>query len=320
MANARTVLGDISPSQMGITLPHEHLLLGWGAAERDLGSRYDRPAYVNTICQDLGEAVNLYGVRTVVDVTPSEMGRDVLLMQEVARRLNVNVICATGFYRQWAGLPYVLSVHTQDFLEEHMEREVQQGVGDTDIRCGVIKLAMSDAVLQPAEAHAFRAAARVQRKLGVAIVIHTAGWVATDPKVGPRAALDLLTSEGADASRIQLSHCDQVAGNLSYMFEMAKRGCYLAFDNVGSRISPNADEMRIAAVSALVAGGYRRQIHLSMDYSGWWVPMKPPSVVARGKYFAQLHKEFLPRLLAAGISEEVVQTITVENPKTLFPF
>ncbi|MSP79176.1 MAG: phosphotriesterase [Dehalococcoidia bacterium] len=321
MARARTVLGDIAPTAMGITLPHEHLLLAWGAAERDLGKRYDREKYADIICKDLGPAVTDFGVKTVVDVTPSEMGRDVVLIRDVARKLNINVICATGFYRQWAGFPYVWSVHTRDMLEEHMEQEIREGVGDTGIKCGVIKLAMSDAVLQPAEAHAFRAAATVQKKTGVAIVIHSAGWEVPEATAGPRAAVQLLVSEGADPSRIQVSHCDRAARNMGAMFELAKIGCYLAFDNVGSAgLGSNTDETRIGLISALIAGGYARQVHLSMDHSGWWLPYKPPSVVGRNKYFAQLHKEFLPKLRKAGISEEVVRNITIDNPKTLFPF
>lgn len=320
MPMVRTVLGDIAPSQMGVTLTHEHLMLSWGSVEKDLGPLFDRNAIVKQICDDLGQAVRNHGVKSVVDVTAPELGRDVDLMADVARRLNVNVVAATGFYRQWAGLPFYWSAHDAEHLEEHMAREITQGVGRSLIKCGVVKLAMSTAVLQPAEELAFRAAGRVQRKLGVPIVIHSSGWPAKESNAGPRAALDLLVSEGASPERIQISHCDGAAGDLTYLLELARRGCYLAFDNIGYRARPDVDQLRVAMVAGLVGAGYANRVHLSMDHQGAWVPKQPKRFVTINKSFSQMHKEFIPMLLKGGVSESVVQTITVENPRQLFGF
>ena len=96
MPIARTVLGDIPPELMGLTYPHEHVVLGYTGAREDLGNNFDQEAVLKQICDDLGQAVRQHGMKTVVDVTPPEVGRDIDLLQEVARRLDINVIAATG--------------------------------------------------------------------------------------------------------------------------------------------------------------------------------------------------------------------------------
>ncbi|MSP79375.1 MAG: hypothetical protein EXR67_07550 [Dehalococcoidia bacterium] len=318
MATVHTVLGEIPPSQMGVTLAHEHLFLSYGTARYDLADSYKKDVFVKEISDDLGAAARDHGVKTVVDVTTADFGRDMEIMVEVSRRLNVNIIAATGQYRQLAGLPLYFAMHPVEVMEETMVREIQDGVGPNHVKCGVIKLAMSEAKLMPAEEKAFRAAGRVQKRLGVPIVIHTSGWQATDPALGPRGAVDLLVSEGGEPSRIQVSHSQGAAGNLAPLMELAKKGFYIAFDGTGGAIA--GDEMMAAMVGGLVAAGYGNKINLSMDHQSVWFPARPgPSIIMK-KSFSNLHKQFIPLLQKGGITERQIHQMMVENPATLFPF
>ncbi|MBI2936419.1 MAG: phosphotriesterase-related protein, partial [Chloroflexi bacterium] len=56
MPVVRTVLGDIKPEQMGITYPHEHIVLGYTGAREDIGPSFNREAVIKEILNDLGKA------------------------------------------------------------------------------------------------------------------------------------------------------------------------------------------------------------------------------------------------------------------------
>ena len=320
MAIVRTVLGDISPEEMGITYPHEHIVLGYTGAREDLGSSFDREAVLKEICDDLGKPMQAHGLKTVVEVTPPEVGRDVDILQDVARRLNINVIAATGHYTQLQGFPFYWGLMDVEYLEERMTREVNEGVGPNKAKCGVLKIAMNGTNLYEGEEKAFRAAARVSKNLGVSICVHTSGWLlpTTEEKPGALIALDLLLSEGADPSRIQMGHLEGTQGNLSYIMEIARHGCYMAFDLVG-RNTQLWDPLRVVMVSGLVAAGYGDRILLSMDHQGAWVPERPHRYVGQATTFMDLYN-FIPQLLEAGLKQEQLDKILIDNPRNLLAF
>ena len=303
MSIARTVLGDISPERMGVTYPHEQVV-GYTGAREDLGDGFDREAVLKQICDDLGQAVRQHGLKTVVDVTPPELGRDVDLLQEVARRLDINVIAATGHYTQAGGFPLFWGFMDQEKIQERMTREVTEGVGLNKVRCGVLKIAMNGTNLSSGEEKAFRAAARVSRELGISICIHTAGWLlpTTEELPGPLIALDVLLSEGADPSRIQVGHLEGTRGNLDYLMGIARRGCYMAFDLVG-RNREEMDPLRVAMVTGMVGAGYGHRVLLSMDHQGAWVPERPPRYVNMCASFLDLYN-FVPLFECIDVSPD----------------
>lgn len=318
MPVVRTVLGDIKPEQMGITYPHEHIVLGYTGAREDIGPSFNREAVIKEILNDLGKAVQTHGLKTLVDVTPPEVGRDVDIMQEVARRLNLNVVCATGNYTQAAGFPFYWNLMDIEQFEERYTREITEGVGPGKVKCGVLKVAMGGAQVNPGEEKAFRGAARVSKKLGVSICIHAFGWQIPAEKPSPLVALDILLQEGADPTRIQLGHLEGARGNLAQLLEVAKRGAYMAFDLVG-RNRAEADPIRVAAISGLIANGYLDRILLSMDHQGAWVPQRPPRYVALGTSFLDLYN-FLPVLQKGGVTDKQIEKILVDNPRNLVAF
>ncbi|MBI2935298.1 MAG: phosphotriesterase, partial [Chloroflexi bacterium] len=262
MAIVRTVLGDIKPEQMGITYPHEHIVLGYTGAREDLGARFNRQEVLNQIYGDLVQAVRAHGVKTIVDVTPPEVGRDVDIMSETARRLNVNVVCATGNYTQGSGFPFYWNIMDIEHFEERYTREITEGVGLNKVKCGVVKVAIGGPQLSPGEEKSFRAAARVSRKLGVSICVHTSGgWQRPDPRPGALMALDVMLQEGADPSRIQMGHLRHTRGNLDWLLEIARKGCFMALDTIG-RDRAVFNPIRLAIIGALVALGYGNRILL----------------------------------------------------------
>ena len=79
------VLGPIDTAELGQTLMHEHITCADWSMRMNFGARFFEFDQVAEIAAgQLGKAKAL-GVRTVVDGTPVNLGRDIRLIREVAR-------------------------------------------------------------------------------------------------------------------------------------------------------------------------------------------------------------------------------------------
>ncbi|MSP79293.1 MAG: hypothetical protein EXR67_07080 [Dehalococcoidia bacterium] len=318
MPSAHTVMGEIPVNKLGITFPHEHVVLAWGAARSDMADAYNPKALTDTVCADLGPAVKNHKLATIVDAGPPELGRDVEVQRMVSQRLGINIIAATGHYKVGGGgIPLVWQFQDIEVIEEHFVEEITKGVGPNKVKCGVIKLASSDDFTNPAEEKIFRAGARAAKRTGCPIITHSdpTGWAVTN--VGKK-QLDIILSEGVDPSKVMLGHIDGTP-NLNYLLELVKRGCYVAFDRIGGRgVVP--DEGRAGLVGALCVTGYANHVLLSMDHQGVWLPKKAPMIAAAGKYFSYLQEKFVPMLRQGGVKERDIDQMLVGNPQNLLGF
>ena len=95
MKPINTVLGSLALKDLGFTLMHEHLLLSdWNLRMAD-PQFFDQEQAMQMIEEVIADA-KTHGVKTLVDVTPINYGRDVLLMQAIAKRTGMQIIAATG--------------------------------------------------------------------------------------------------------------------------------------------------------------------------------------------------------------------------------
>ena len=97
-----TVLGPKKVSELGKTLIHEHLLIGWPGWEGDSVFPFDRKEAIKICCGVLEKLKGL-GVKTFGDPCPSDLGRDPEFMAECAQKTGMNVVCATGYYKEDLG-------------------------------------------------------------------------------------------------------------------------------------------------------------------------------------------------------------------------
>ncbi|MEE8470767.1 MAG: phosphotriesterase-related protein, partial [Dehalococcoidia bacterium] len=231
MGNVNTVLGPISAGEMGPTLMHEHLTMAMPGWECDaLAVPYDRRAIARVCVEALGKA-KAHGMRTMVDATPIDLGRDVELQKEVSEISEINIICATGLYTEASGKSAYFKFRGQAFdvgaeVYETFMKEITQGIGDTGARAGVIKVATGQGCISAYEEMVLKAAARAQKETGVPIITHTEAGT-----MGPEQA-DLLISEGADPKRLMIGHIGGNA-NLEYHTSILDKGVYIAFDRLG---------------------------------------------------------------------------------------
>jgi phosphotriesterase-related protein len=78
------------------------------------------------------------------------------------------------------------------------------------------------------------------------------------------------------------------------------------------------DEKRVELVVEMIRAGFLQQLVLANDTNGWSV-----GLVQRGTQehtYAHLLRNFVPKLLKAGVTEDQVHTMLVETPAKVLPF
>jgi len=314
MKQVQTVLGPVPVEQLGVTLMHEHLVIGWPGWVFDPLARFDRMKVTGLLVQRLHELRTL-GVSTFVDPCPIELGRNPELAAEVAEATGMNIICATGLYTNRLGIPVYFRQRSVDEIAEIFARELTEGIGSSGIRAGLIKCATGLNEITRHEEKCLRAAGRAHKATGAPILTHTESATMGNEQ------LDILASEGVDFGRVIIGHSCSTA-NLEYHLSLLDRGAFLGFDRFGlEAVFP--DRLRIAALAGLLSLGYAKQIVLSHDYVGCFLGRSmfrtPESRQGLAKWgYTHLFKEVLPKLRTIGVDEAQIQTMMVENPQRIF--
>ncbi|MFC6237278.1 phosphotriesterase family protein [Longivirga aurantiaca] len=299
-AFVRTVLGDIPPTALGLTLCHEHLMTAPAPRLRDNDDLLlDDEARAT-------EEVAIYrsaGGGALVEVTVAEFGRDVAALARISRASGVHVVATTGHVSvdYWSG---VLDIEDRgvDQLVEEMTVELTEGIGATGVRAGVIKAGSSRDTVTAAEERVLTAAARAQVVTGAPITTHTtAGTMAVDQA-------RVLTRAGADPQRVTLGHLDRRLDVAEHR-ALARDGFTLGYDCV-SKEWYEPDSARVQAILRLVEDGLVDHITLSGDLA------RRSSLVSwgGGPGYSYIPWRLIPWLRREGLDDESVRRITVDNP------
>ncbi|MDN5697389.1 MAG: phosphotriesterase-related protein [Rubrobacter sp.] len=318
-----TVTGEVSSDKLGKTLMHEHFIFGYPGYYADFNfGGFDREEHM-AVALNVAEQAKSRGVQTIVDATPNDCGRDANFLKEASERGGINIVCSTGYYYENEGAPAYFKfraslVDAETEIYEMMVHEITEGIGDTGVKAGVIKLASSKDEITPYEAMFFRAGARAQRETGVPIITHT-----QEGTMGPEQA-ELLMAEGADPNRTAIGHMD---GNtdVSYHAATLAHGVNIAFDRFGVQgiVGAPMDEMRTTALIGLLGMGHGDNILLSHDKVNVWLgrPLVFPEAVAdllKNWHTTHLFDNIVPKLKDAGITEKRIDAIFDDNVQRLF--
>jgi phosphotriesterase-related protein len=317
MRDVVTVTGSCSADALGPTLMHEHLAIGWPGWEADGAADAAARREHRARCVERLRELHALGVRTLVDPCPMDLGRDVELMADAASESGVRIVCATGLYKEDMGAPAYFKFRATwgDVVAEMADcfvRELTEGIGDTGVRAGLIKVATGVGKITPYEEAVLRAAARAHRETGAPITTHT-----DEGTMGPE-QLALLTTEGVPAHAIVVGHCCGQS-DVAYHLRLLDRGAYLGFDRFGLELL-HPDRERLAVLIGLLGLGFERQLVLSHDTVWCWrgrAPTLPPDLLADWEP-THLFERVLPRLREAGVAEEKIRTMLVDNPRRYF--
>ncbi len=319
-----SALGPISPDKLGWTLVHEHLQTAYSGWYADASmAPYDREAALQT-CLKACEAAKAVGIQTIIDATANDMGgRDPLLYKELSQKTGVNIIFATGLYTESEGAPSYWKMRTafgtdiSKMISEMMIKEITEGVGNTGIKPGVIKVA-SGPVMTDYEKEVHKAAATAQKATGVPIITHTQGAMG-----GPEQA-DFLISQGADPKKIMIGHVNN-SKDVNYQRSILQKGVYIAFDRFGiaALIGGAPDNVSVQNIATLCKEGYANKIMLSHDTINFWLSRPPEVSEGLMKMLANwridyVSKDIIPALKTQGVTDDQITQMMVENPKNLF--
>lgn len=304
-----TLKGPVDPNSLGLILPHEHLFTDLrGPSVPDYAQR-DPEDVVSVVVHHLTDAAAT-GVTALVECSTVGVGRNLSVLRRLSESTSIYIIAPTGVYRD-AYIPESLRGTSEDELAERWTRELTEGIEGTSIRAGFIKLAMSDDGPTPLEIRNLKAAAQASRQTGAVIGSHTIGCRVA------RQEMDVLESVGHDLSRFIWIHA-QTEPDLMTVKEAARRGAYVEFDTVGAPFQSQPELLK--AVVDLIEAGFIRNILLSHD-AGWFDPSSPNGLPKEGyRGYTALVREFIPALLAQGVTEEQLNLITVLNPREAFAF
>lgn len=314
MSFVRTVLGDIDPSQLGVTYSHEHIVI------EESFPVLQNPDFLlndtNKITKELKEVYEAGG-RSMVDTMPAACGRNVLKLAEVSRLSGIQIIAPTGIH-----LPvYYPPHHWQFYLSE--EQLTQLFIDDVEIgidqydysspvvkrtshKAGMIKLASSDDPFDDNLKKIFRAVVATHKKTGVPVLTHTnAGTHAV-------AQAELFHKLGADLNHVVISHVDRCK-DLGYHKELMQTGVRVEYDSA-FRWKAGNENFTFTLLAKLLPD-YPDQITVGMDaarhtywksYDGW-----PGLTYLLTDFVAELHKRGLA---------DYQKKIFIENPKQLYTF
>ena len=329
----QTVLGLIKEGELGITLMHEHLLFDmcpWfikptNEKEEELAyqtlsleniswSRNHRFHNVdNMFQQDIQLAIKearLFkeaGGSTIVEVSNVGLSRNPQGLVNIAKSTGLNIIMGCGYY---VGISHPKDMHkkTEKQITQEIVQEVLVGVGDTDIRAGIIGEIGCSQPLEDGERKVLRACAAAQRLTGAALSLHSSPSVLE--------IISILKDAGADLSRTIVGH---VAFTYDTCRQLLDAGCYLQYDNIGHLGYPHilqghlielsGDLVKVYDIIRLIREGFINQILLSHD-----VCFKDCLVTYGGNGYAHILENLLPILRFKGVTEEQINTLLIENP------
>lgn len=302
---AMTVNGPVGPDELGVTLPHEHILVDFIGADKVGRDRYDADEVFRIALPYLEQARDK-GVRTLVECTPAYIGRNAELCRRLSKASRLHIITNTGYYGAANDkfVPAHAYEETADQLARRWTAEWRNGIEGTGIKPGFIKVGVDSGPLSEIDAKLVRAAARTHLATGLTIASHTGNNGAGTQ------TLKILKEQGVDGSAFIWVHA-QNERNLDDHVSAAEAGAWIEFDNIG----PKSIERNLELLVNMKKHNLLGRVLLSHD-RGWYHVGEPGG----GNYqpYTPLFDEFIPALKKAGVTSDEITQLTITNPRQAF--
>jgi len=252
------------------------------------------------------------GGQGLIDMTTVGIKPQPEMLRAIAQQTGVHVVAGCGYYRQPL-LAESLHERSTEEIADDLLRWLAEGMYGTNIRAGLMGELGTSSPIYPFEERQLRAAARVQQQTGASINVHPLIWGHEHLHI-----LDILEEEGADLTRVAISHCDELV-EPEWHVRIAERGAVLSFDTFGSETyfdrsfaQEPRDTDRIECVLRILEKGYGSQLTLAHDictrtqfhhYGGWG--------------WDHILANIVPRLRHGGVSQQELDTMLIETPRRL---
>ena len=311
----RTVLGDISPAELGVCYAHEHLIIDASyTTEQSPGFLIDD---VDRCAAELTDA-RAAGVGAMVDSMPMACGRNVVKLAVASRRSGVHVLCPTGLHlRKYYPHGHWCTRVSTEQMTALFVREISEGIDANDgngpdwtptpHRAGLMKIASGLDRLDDHERRLFDAAMAAHRATGAPILTHAEQGTAALEQVRR------LQEGGVDLGHVVISHTDRKP-DVGYHRELLATGVRLEYDSA-FRWKPTEPNHTLNLLLALL-GDFPDQIMLGMDAArrSYW------RHYGGGPGLTFLVDAFATTLRQQGVSDEALRRIFVTTPASAFAF
>jgi phosphotriesterase-related protein len=299
-----TTLGRRTADQLGVILPHEHVFVDLRTWDQPGYAQAEAAAVVALMAPEI-EKIKALGVTALVECSPVGVGRRADLDRAVSEATDFPIVVPTGVYREpW--IPPWIHEASEDALFDWMLGELTGEIEGTGVQAGWIKLSAGDDGLTATEAKVLRAAARASARTGAVIGSHTIrGRVVADQ-------LAIIEAAGGNIERFIWIHT-QAEPNLDMHLELARRGCWIEYDAIGSEAYPIA--WHVEHVRRVLDAGLGHRLLLSHD-RGWYDPAAQPGGIPQP--YTVLSEALLPALRDAGADEATLRLLTATNPFNAF--
>lgn len=297
----QTVNGEIEPTELGITMSHEHLCIDLSRIRKNHDSTFGyEPVVINEIMQ-----AKAYNVKTFVEVSSHDMGRNPIALQKLSKECDIHIIAATGCYLDEYHSDAIKAMSIDDIATMFIT-DLTKGMDGTSIKAGVIGEVASSEIMSASEQKVLRGAARAANSVGCAITTHCQMG-----KLGNEQA-DIFLQEHVRADKVILGHID-LSDDIDYMVELMEKGFNIGFDTIGKE-QYLTDTKRAKNIVCLINKGYGDKLVLSQD-------------ISRTSYFhttqgclgyCSVMEKFIPMLRELGVQERKITNMLVDNPQRIF--
>lgn len=319
MSSINTANGAIEVEKLGVTLMHEHIFI----LNPEINQNYpeswgDEETRVQDAIVRLKE-LKAAGVDSVVDLTVIGLGRYIPRIKRIAAEININILVATGIYT-FDELPHYFTYRgankigtAEDPMVEMFVKDITEGIADTGIKAAVLKCATDQPGITPGVERVLRAVGHAHRITGVPISTHT--------HANTRRGLEqqtIFAQMGVDLTRVIIGHCGD-STDLEYLEEIIANGSYLGMDRFGISIMLSFED-RVNTVVKMCERGHADKMVLSHDancFSDWYTEGAIQQVLPQWHYL-HIHNDVIPALKARGVTDEMIHTMMVKNPKHIF--
>jgi phosphotriesterase-related protein len=240
------------------------------------------------------------GVACLVDGGHPDMGRDLDFLKQLSKQSGMPIVAGCGYYSDPFYPPEIATMSEQQITRELVRQARTQPVG----AYGEIG---SWGDITDLERKVFRAVGKAHLETNLPIFTHTG-----IPGRSAIEQLDILESAGVKPNRIVIGHLGNLVDpKVEVHKAICKRGAFVGFDRQGGP----GDTRQVPMVLALLEAGYAGNLMFSSDLS-------TTNQLKRngGTGYAKTVTVFVPKLREAGVKEDTLHGILVDNPRRFLAF
>ncbi|MEO5901991.1 MAG: phosphotriesterase-related protein [Ilumatobacteraceae bacterium] len=316
MPTIETATGPVDSAALGRVLMHEHVFIISPEMKDNIPEEWgDEDTRMDDAAKRLQDLKNS-GIDAILDPTALGLGRYIPRIGQLAERIDLKIIVASGLYtfnelgHYWGGRGPGTGPNGSDPMVNLFVKDIIEGIAGTGIKAGVLKCATDKPGLTPGVERVLRACAKAHRATGAPITTHT--------DAASKRGLEqqeVFRSEGVDLTHVVIGHSGDT-DDIGYLEELIAAGSILGMDRFGIDGYLTTPQ-RVAVIAEMCSRGYADRMVLSHDASCYldWIPGEiPPSTMPHWHYL-HISQDVLPMLREAGVTDAQIETMLVDTPR-----